>query len=157
MNYKDKIKEEKAFLKEATSLIKDEDDKKYFSHAKRSLQAGETLADDDEKLAILWYHLASNRNKLTFLLFRTDALTEELEKKFRAMTTIEDIAKEVEKYDAEHKKKEEEFKAIAQKEYEAEQKMDIFKAVCNGMPEEEAKAKLKQYEEQVAKSMRQNG
>ena len=73
------------------------------------------------------------------------------------MTAIEDIAKKVEEYDAEHKKKEEEFKAIAQKEYEAEQKMDIFKAVCNGMPEEEAKTKLKQYEEQVANSMRQNG
>lgn len=157
MDYKAKIKEEKEFLKEATVLIKDEDDAKFFKKAKRSLQAGEALADDDEKFAILWYHLASNRNKLTFLLFRTDALTDELEKKFRGMTPIEEVAKEVEKFEAEHKKKEEEFKAMAQKEYGAGQKMDIFKAVCNGMPEEEAKAKLKQYEEQVAQSMRQNG
>lgn len=157
MDYKDKIKEEKEFLKEATALIEDENDKKFFTKAKRNLQSGEALADDDEKLAILWYHLASNRNKLIFLLFRTGALTKEIEEKFRKMTAIEDIAKKVEEYDAEHKKKEEEFKAIAQKEYEAEQKMDIFKAVCNGMPEEEAKAKLKQYEEQVAQSMRQNG
>lgn len=154
---KDKIKEEKAFLKAATPLIKDESDLKYFKDSKKSLQAGEALADNDEKLAILWLHFASLRNKLTFLLFRTGDLTEELEKEFRGLDAIETVNELVNGFDAEHKKEEDEFKAIAQKQYEREQKMDIFKAVCNGMSIEEAEAKLKQYEEQVKQSMRQNG
>lgn len=153
MNYKDLIKEEKAYLKEATPLISDESDLKYFKDEKKALQAGEALADDEEKLAILLLHFVSIRNKLTFLLFRTGALTKELEEKFRALVAIEDVNAEVNKFDAEHKKKEDEFKALAQKEYETEQKLDIFKAVCNGMSAEEAEAKLKQYEEQVAKTM----
>jgi len=153
MNYKELIKEEKEYLQEATPLISDESDLKYFKDEKKALQAGEALADDDEKLAILLLHFVSTRNKLTFLLFRTGALTKELEEKFRALVAIEDVNAEVNKFDAEHKKKEDEFKALAQKEYEAEQKLDIFKAVCNGMSAEEAEAKLKQYEEQVTKSM----
>lgn len=153
MDYKTLIKEEKAYLKEATPLIEDESDLKYFKNEKKALQAGEALADSEEKLAILLLHFVSIRNKLTFLLFRTGKLSEELEGKFRSLVAIEDVNTKVNEFDAEHKKKEDEFKALAQAEYEREQKMDIFKAVCNGMSAEEAEAKLKQYEEQVNKTL----
>ena len=58
-------------------------------------------------------------------------------------------------FDAKKKEEEDKFKAEAQRKYEEDQKLDIFKAVCNGMSEEDAKAKLAEYEKQVKQSMGQ--
>lgn len=147
------IKAEKEFLKKASLLVKDEKDAKYFKEKKKALQAAEKLADDDEKKTMLWGQFGMVRNQLTFLLFRTGDLTKELEDEFRELPPLEVLDAAVKVFEADHKKEEDEFKALAQKKYEEEQKLDIFKAVCNGMSEEEAKAKLADYEAQVKKSM----
>ena len=101
----------------------------------------------------MWGQYGMIRNQLTFLLFRTEKLTKELEEEFRALPPLEILTEAISVFDAEHKKEEEEFKEIARKQYDAEQKREIFKAVCNGMSEEDAKAKLADYEKQVKQSM----
>lgn len=147
------IKEEKEFLKEATALLEDEDDIKYFKEHKRWLQTGEGLADNQEKEALIRYQYTDLRNKVTFLLFRLGKLTDELEKKFRSMDSIEEVRKSVESY----AKLREEDQAVVKKEverlHEAENRLDIFKAVCNGMSVEDAKAQLAKYEEQIKKAV----
>lgn len=148
------IKAEKEFLKKASLLVEDEKDAKYFKDKKKAFQAAEKLADDDEKKAILWGQYGMTRNQLTFLLFRTKRLTPEVEEEFRALTPLEVITEAIGVFDAEHKKEEDEFREIARKQYAAEQKREIFKAVCNGMSEEEAKAKATEYENQIKQSMR---
>lgn len=147
------IKKEKDFLKKASLLIEDEKDAKYFKEKKKAFQAAEKLADDDEKKAILWGQYGMIRNQLTFLLFRTGKLTKEIEDEFRTLTPLEVLTEAIGEFDAAHKKEEEEFKEVARKQYEEEQKREIFKAVCNGMSEEDAKAKLTEYENQVKQSM----
>lgn len=147
------IKAEKDFLKKASLLVKDEKDAEYFKEKKKALQAAEKLADDDEKKTMLWGQFGMVRNQLTFLLFRTGDLTKEVEDEFRKLPPLEALDAAVKVFGEAHKKEEDEFKALAQKKYEEEQKLDIFKAVCNGMSEEEAKAKLAEYEAQVKKSM----
>lgn len=153
MNAEEGIKLEKEFLKKGSLLIDDDKDAKYFKEKKKAFQAAEKLADDDEKKAILWGQYGMIRNQLTFLLFRTEKLTKELEEEFRALPPLEILTEAISVFDAEHKKEEEEFKEIARKQYDAEQKREIFKAVCNGMSEEDAKAKLADYEKQVKQSM----
>ena len=147
------IKAEKEFLKKASLLVKDERDAKYFKDKKKALQAAEKLANDDEKKTMLWGQFGMVRNQLAFLLFRTGDLTKEVEDEFRALTPLEAIDGAIKVFEETHKKEEDEFKALAQKKYEEEQKLDIFKAVCNGMSEEDAKAKLAEYEKQVKQSM----
>ena len=149
------IKAEKDFLKRASLLIEDEKDAKYFKEKKKAFQAAEKLADDDEKKTILWGQYGMTRNQLVFLLFRTERLTKEVEEEFRTLTPLEVISEAINVFDAEHKKEEDEFKEIARKQYAEEQKREIFKAVCNGMSEEDAKAKLAEYENQVKQSMGQ--
>ena len=95
------------------------------------------------------------RNQLTFLLFRTGKLTKELEDEFRELTPIEALTATIGEFDAARKEEEDRFKELARAKYEEEQKLEIFKAVCNGMSEEDAKAKLTEYENQVKKSMGQ--
>lgn len=155
MKAEEGIKAEKEFLKKATLLIDDEKDAKYFKDKKKAFQSAAKLADDDEKKTNLWGQYAMIRNQVVWLLFRTKKLTAELEEEFRALTPLEAISAAVDEFDAAHKKEEDEFKEIARKQYAAEQKREIFKAVCNGMSEEEAKAKLAEYENQVKQSMGQ--
>lgn len=155
MKAEEGIKAEKDFLKKASLLIEDEKDAKYFKDRKKAFQAAEKLADTDEKKAILWAQFGQTRNQLTFLLFRTEKLTKEIEAEFRALPPLEVLTAAMGEFDAVHKKEEDEFKEIARKKYEEEQKLDIFKAVCNGMSEEDAKAKLAEYEKQVKQSMGQ--
>ena len=149
------IKAEKDFLKKASLLIDDEKDAKYFKDKNKAFQAAEKLADTDEKKAILWAQFGSTRNQLTFLLFRTGKLTKEIEDEFRAMPPLEILTEAIGEFDAKRKEEEDKFKEYARKKYEEDQKLDIFKAVCNGMSEEEAKAKLAEYEKQVKQSMGQ--
>lgn len=147
------IKTEKEFLKKASLLIDDEKDAAYFKEKKKAFQAAEKLADTDEKWAILWGQYGMIRNQLVFLLFRTQKLTKELEDEFRALTPLEVLTEAIGQFDADRKVEEDRFKELARKKYEEDQKLDIFKAVCNGMSEEDAKAKLAEYEAQVKQSM----
>lgn len=149
------IKLEKEFLKKATPLLDDEKDATYFKDKKKAFQAAEKLADTDEKKAILWGQYGMVRNQLTFLLFRTGKLTKEIEDEFRGLTPIEALTASIGEFDAARKEEEDKFKEIARTKYEEEQKLEIFKAVCNGMSEEDAKAKLTEYENQVKQSMGQ--
>lgn len=153
MEAKEGIKLEKEFLKKGSLLIDDEKDAKYFKEKKQAFQAAEKLADTDEKWAILWGQYGMIRNQLTFLLFRTNKLAKELEDEFRTLTPLEVLTEAIGQFDAAHKEEEDRFKELAQKKYEEDQKLDIFKAVCNGMSEEDARAKLAEYEAQVKKSM----
>ena len=147
------IKAEKEFLKKASLLVDDEKDAKYFKEKKKAFQAAEKLADDDEKKAILWGQYGMIRNQLTFLLFRTSKLTKEVEDEFRALPPLEILTEAIGEFDAARKEEEDRFKDYARRKYEDEQKLEIFKAVCNGMSEEDAKAKLTEYENQVKQSM----
>ena len=153
MEAKEGIKLEKEFLKKGSLLIDDEKDAKYFKEKKKAFQAAEKLADDDEKLAILWGQNGMIRNQLTYLLFRTNKLTKELEDEFRSLPPLEVLTETINVFDEKRKKEEDEFKEVARKQYDAEQKREIFKAVCNGMSEEDAKSKLAEYEKQVKQSM----
>ena len=155
MKSEEGIKLEKEFLKKATLLLDDEKDAAYFKDKKKAFQAAEKLADTDEKKAILWGQYGMIRNQITFLLFRTGKLTKEVEEEFRGLTPIEALTASIGEFDAARKEEEDKFKDYARKKYEDEQKLEIFKAVCNGMSEEDAKAKLADYEKQVKQSMGQ--
>lgn len=148
------IEEEKAYLKAASKVLGEKDENaKYFNDHKHFLQAGEKLADTDEKKVLIRYQLNDLRNKITFLLFRLGKLTPELESHFRSLPSIEEAAKSVAYYEEERTKEQNKVKEQVDALHEAENNMDIFKAVCNGMSEEDARARLAQYEQQMKQAI----
>lgn len=148
------IKEEKAYLKAASEALgADNENAKYFNDHKHYLQAGEKLADNDEKKVLIRYQLVDLRNKITFLLYRLSKLTDELDAQFHSLPSIEEAAKSVAFYKGEREKEQAKVKEQIDAITAAENSLDIFKAVCNGMSEEDAKAKLAEYEAQVKKAM----
>lgn len=148
------IKEEKAYLKAASKALgADNENAKYFNDRKHYLQAGEKLADTDEKKALIFYQLVDLRNKITFLLYRLRKLTDELDVQFHGLSSIEEATKLVASYREEREEKQAKVKEQIDVITAAENSLDIFKAVCNGMSEEDAKAKLAEYEAQIKKAM----
>lgn len=144
------IDSEKQFLKKSTALIsKDDESADFFKEQKKDLQTAETLVDDLEKQTLIYYQYVNLRNKITFLLFRTNKLSAELEAEFKKLSPIEDVAKMVEESAKPRTETQNKLKEELRKQNEAEQRLDIFKAVCNGMSVEQAKEQLEAYEKQI--------
>ena len=147
------IKTEKNFLKNATALITGEDDSKYFKEHKKFLQAGEALADTEEKLTLVLAELVQLRNKAVFLLFRKGKLTPSLTSEFHTLPSIEDMMERVKTFAKTREERQAELKKLIDEAHEEENRMDIFKAVCNGMSEEKAKEELARYEDRLKQAM----
>lgn len=102
---------------------------------------------------MLLYDLIRTRNELTFLLFRYGKLTETLEQTFRTLPAIEDAIEGYKSFtDARNKRYEEESKKMQEIASE-ERDMEVFKGVLGGLSIEDARAKQKQYEDQIKASM----
>lgn len=147
------IKEEKAFLKDASSLLDNETDKEYFTRKKGIFRTAGILAETPEQKELLLNNLVQARHQLVFLLFRRELITDEITKKFLSMMTIEDANKRYADVEDERKaRQDEEAKRVAELR-EEENKLDIFKGVLSGMTKEKAEEELAKYQAEAAKAM----
>lgn len=155
------IQAEKAFLKDGTKALESDkftdDDRKFFKDSKKANMAAEALVDDDEKKTLLLVQYSTLSNKLAFLLFRKKALTKELEEKFFALPSIDDVAGLYKKYEKEHEENRSEIQKLIDADRAKEHKLDVFKGVLNGMSVEQAEEGLKKYEAQLAQAMGTQG
>ena len=147
------IKEEKAFIKEASELLTNETDKEYFTRKKGIFRTAGTLAETPEQKELLLNNLVQTRHQLVFLLFRRELITDEITKKFLSMMTIEDANKRYADVEDERKKRQEEESVRINALREEENKLDIFKGVLSGMTKEKAEEELKKYQAEAAKAM----
>ena len=153
-NYKDSLKGEKAFMKKATALLETEEDIKYFKDKKRAFQVAEAMTEGDPmKEAFLLTQFGAVRYQIAFLLWRTNAMTKEVEDDFRALPEVAEYQEEYVKYEEEEKKTDNELKESVMAFHKKEQSIDVFKAVCGGMAKEKAEEQLKKYEEQMVQAM----
>ena len=147
MDTKTLIEGEKAFYKEAKALLKEKDDRSYFSKKTEAFNAAEKIAKTDEQRELLLNQYVQARHQLTFLLFRRKALIEDLANKFYDMITIEEANRRYADVEDERKaRQDEESKRIAALR-EEENRLDIFKGVLSGMSEEKAKEELSKYQQ----------
>lgn len=147
------IKEEKAFIKEASELLTNETDKEYFTRKKGIFRTAGTLAETQEQKELLLNNLVQTRHQLVFLLFRRELITDEITKKFLSMMTIEDANKRYAAVEDERKARQEEEAKKINALREEENKLDIFKGVLSGMTKEKAEEELKKYQAEAAKAM----
>ena len=136
----------KTYLEKAIKILP-EDDKNYEYFAKflNSYDTAKELADNDEKKAVATDAIVKTAHQLTFMLFRDDTLTEELEKEYRALPKPEETTKAVE---GANKVRKDSYEELAKKNKEAEEQqkdIDIFLQVLGGLSKEEAEQRLEDY------------
>lgn len=147
------IKKEKDFLKEATTLLEDENDKEYFTRKKGIFRTAATLAETPEQKELLLNNLVQARHQIVFLLFRRRLITDNLTEKFLSMMTIEEANRRYAALEDERKARQDEEAKRINVLREEESKLDIFKGVLAGMTKEKAEEELKKYQAEAAKAM----
>lgn len=126
-----------------------EDDENHETLARflNGVENAKSIADNDEKKAIINDATVKLANQLSFILFKKDLLTDELAKEYRALPATEETAKALEEANAARKA---EYEELAERNKEAQNKqkeIDILQQVLGGLSKEEAE---KRYEDYVA-------
>ena len=140
------IKEEKAFLKEASELLTNETDKEYFTRKKGIFRTAGTLAETPEQKELLFNNFVQARHQLVFLLFRRRLITDDITNRFLEMPTIEEANKRYAAVEDERKKRQDEEAVRINELREEENKLDVFKGVLSGMTKEKAEEELAKYQ-----------
>lgn len=146
-----------AFLDKASKASKNEETIKAFEDIinKNIKNAKSAMADNEEKYAILVDVLTRWINQLAFALFREGSLTEDIEKEYRTLTSVDDTTAAAKAYSDARQEKINEINT-AHAEIIREQKgIDIFKAVVGGEDLETAKAKMEEYDKQLEQAQKQ--
>lgn len=110
---------------------------------------------DPEKEALLTAWSVQEANRVVTMLWREQLLTDELEKEYRDLPSMKEVATKYNEFTDARKARidelEEQRKVIANEEKD----LDIFKGVINGMKKEEAEKQYAEYQKQMQEAMRQ--
>lgn len=145
----DTIKEANKIIKEGLSLLPD-DAKKEFKTKASDIFEDEAISNaygvingNAEKEAMLAAYTVQEANRMASTLWRLQLITEELEKEYRALPTMNEVVKTYNEFlsarDERANKLTEEGNAIQ----EERKEMDIFMGIINGVAAEDSE---KQYE-----------
>lgn len=142
-----------SYIDTAKESLTNEQSKEYFANTLESLKnAQDNVADNEEKIAILLDSANRFANQLTFTLFRENALTDGLANSYRTFPSVEETSEEANKFKLARRDAIAEINAEQAKIMREEKGISIFKAIIGGMSKEDAKAKLEEYEEELAKA-----
>lgn len=138
--------EAKAYLEKLVKVLpEDHRDYEYFTKFLNSYENAKGMADTDEKKAILADAVVKVANQLTFIAFRDEFLTEELEKEYRTLPKPEETTKALDAVNQKRRESYEELRKANQKAQDEQDEIDIFQRVLGGMSKEDAAAKLEEY------------
>lgn len=109
--------------------------------------AKEMVGDNAEKQALLTDAIVKVCNQLTFILFRDELLSEELEKEYRTLPKPEETTAELEKVNKIRKDKYDELAKMNTEAQNEQKDIDIFQQVLGGLSKEEAEKKFEDYKQ----------
>lgn len=136
----------KSYLEKAVKVLpEDNHNHGYFAKFLTSFENAKKIADNDEKKAYLADATVKVANQLSFILFRENLLTEDLEKEYRALPSAEETTKALEEANKVRKDKYEELAKMNKEAEDEQMDMDVFQQVLGGRSVEEAKQKLEDY------------
>lgn len=112
------------------------------------------LNGSKEKETMLKAYAVQEANRMVTMLWREELLTPELEKEYRALPKMVEMANEYNQYTDDRKRRMDEImekhKAIA----EEEKELDIFKGIVNGISAEDSAKKYDEWQKQQQAAMR---
>lgn len=155
----DTIKAANKIIKDSIALLPDE------AKADFKAQASDIFVDEainnacgavngnEEKIALLTAYAVQEANRVVSTLWREELLTPELEKEYRALPKMKEVADAYNKFADDRKARMDkvmtDHKVIA----DEEKDLDIFKGIINGISAKEAEAKYEDFKKSQQAAM----
>lgn len=111
------------------------------------------LNDNEEKIAMLGAYAVQEANRVVSTLWREELLPEDLEKEYRKLPKMEEMASKYNEFTADRKERMDKIMADHKVIAEEERELDIFKGIVNGISAEESEKKYDEYKRQQQAAM----
>lgn len=159
----DTIKLANKIIEKGIALLPDEAKGEFVAKASKdgklfvndAIENASKLATDDERVALLTAYAVQEANRVVGLLWRDELLTEDLEKEYRKLPKMPEVAKGYMKFEQEKQQKRDELNKVMKKLADENKELDIFKAVINGMSVADANKEYEAYMKQAQQAMAQ--
>lgn len=109
--------------------------------------------EDPEKTALLSAYAVQEANRLVTTLWRLELLPEGMEKEYRALPSMKEMADAYNEFTGARKERMDKIMADHKVIAEEEKELDIFKGIINGISAKEAKAKYEDYKKAQQQAM----
>ena len=155
----DTIKAANKVIKEGIALLPDEAKKDFKAQASDIFineainNACGALNDNEEKIAMLGAYAVQEANRVASTLWREGLLTSELEKEYRTLPKMAEMAAKYNEFLDARKARMDEIMAQHKVISEEERDLDIFKGIINGVSAEESEKKYDEYRKQQQAAM----
>lgn len=147
----DTIKEANKIIKEGIALLPD-DAKGDFKAQASDIFVNEAIAnamgavnEDEEKTALLGAYAVQEANRIVTTLWRLELLPEDMEKAYRALPSMKDMADAYNEFTSARKERMDKIMADHKVIAEEEKELDIFKGIVNGISAKEAEKKYEDF------------
>lgn len=151
----DTIKAANRVIKEGITLLPDEAKEDFKAQVSGIFideainNACGALNEDKEKIAMLGAYAVQEANRVASTLWRLNLITPELEKEYRSLPPMNEMADKYNEFNSARKERMDKIMADHKAIAEEEKALDIFKGVINGLPAEEAEKKYESYAKQA--------
>ena len=108
---------------------------------------------DEEKTALLTAYAVQEANRVVGTLWREELLTPELEKEYRALPKMKEVADAYNKFVSDRKTRMDKIMADHKVIADEERELDIFKGIINGISAKEAEAKYEDFKKSQQTAM----
>lgn len=148
----DVAKKANQIIKDSIALM-DENGVKYFENLPEIFNNASGMINGNEKAeALLKGWMVSQASQTVFYLWRRNILTDEIEKAFRELPLTEEAVEDWENFQKADQKVADELEAKRKEYMNGQHEIDIFKAVLNGVSKDQAEAKYKEYQKNLARA-----
>ena len=111
------------------------------------------LNENEEKIAMLGAYAVQEANRVVSTLWREELLTDELEKEYRKLPKMTEMADKYNEFTSARKARMDEVMEQHKTIAEEEKELDIFKGIVNGIPAEESERRYNEYRQQQQAAM----
>ena len=111
------------------------------------------IGESEEKTALLSAYAVQEANRIVTTLWRLQILPEEMEKSYRELPTLKEMADAYNVFTNARKEKMDKIMADHKIIAEEEKELDIFKGIVNGIPAEESEKRYNDYQKQQQAAM----
>lgn len=155
----DTIKAANKIIKEGIALLPDEA-KGDFKAQASDIFVNEAIAnamgavnEDAEKTSLLGAYAVQEANRVVTTLWRLQLLPEDMEKEYRALPTMKEMADAYNEFTSARKERMDKIMADHKVIAEEEKELDIFKGIVNGISAKEAEKKYNEFKNAQQQAM----
>lgn len=155
----DTIKAANKIIKDGIALLPDDAKAEYKAQAS-DLFVNEAIAnamgavnENAEKTALLTAYAVQEANRVVTTLWRLELLPADLEKEYRALPSMKEVADAYNEFTAARKERMDKIMADHKVLSDEEKDLDIFKGIINGISAKDAEKKYNEYKNAAAAAM----